>query len=52
VRRALYAQMERIILDDAPVIFLDYPVDTEAVNSDLHGFRDRGTYGRADRWSL
>jgi peptide/nickel transport system substrate-binding protein len=51
-RRAIYAQLERILLADVPMVFLDYPVDTEAVNSDLTGFRDRDTYGRPVRWSI
>jgi peptide/nickel transport system substrate-binding protein len=51
-RRAIYAQTERILLDDVPAIFLDYPVDAEAVNADLRDFRDHDSYGRPYLWSL
>jgi peptide/nickel transport system substrate-binding protein len=51
-RRAVYAQTQRRILDAVPMVLLDYPVDAEAVNVDLTGFRDRDTYGRPYRWSI
>jgi peptide/nickel transport system substrate-binding protein len=51
-RRAIYARIQRLLVNDVPMVFLTYPVDSEAVNSDLHGFRDHDTYGRPYRWSI
>jgi peptide/nickel transport system substrate-binding protein len=51
-RRAVYARMQRLLLAQVPMVFLDYPADLEAVNTDVHGFRDRDTYGRPFRWSI
>jgi ABC-type transport system substrate-binding protein/methyl-accepting chemotaxis protein len=38
-RRKIYHEVERIIVDDAPWIFLSHGVDTYAVGKDLGGFR-------------
>ncbi len=51
-RRPLYAQMQRLLVSEVPMVFLDYPSDAEAVNSDLRGFRDHDTYNRPFRWSI
>jgi peptide/nickel transport system substrate-binding protein len=51
-RRVTYRQIETLLLAEAPAVFLDYPVDAEAVDTDLHDFRDRDTYGRPFRWSI
>jgi hypothetical protein len=34
------------------MVFLEYPADTEAVNTDLQGFRDHDAYARPYRWSI
>ena len=51
-RRAIYSQMQRLLLSEVPMVFLDYPASSQAVNSDMRGFRDRDTFGRPFRWSL
>jgi peptide/nickel transport system substrate-binding protein len=51
-RRAVYARTQRLLLAEVPMVFLDYPADPEAVNTDFRGFRDRDTYGRPCRWSI
>jgi len=51
-RRAVYARMQRLLLAEVPMVFLDYPAEIQAVNSDLQGFRDHDTYGRPFRWSI
>ncbi len=51
-RRTAYGEIERLLLADVPAVFLDYPVDAEAVTTDLRGFRDGDTFGRPFRWTL
>jgi peptide/nickel transport system substrate-binding protein len=51
-RRAIYAQTQRVLLREVPMVFLDYPAVPEAVDSDLGGFRDHDTYGRPFRWRI
>jgi peptide/nickel transport system substrate-binding protein len=51
-RRALYAKIERVLLADVPLTFIDYPVDIQAVNTDFTGYVDHDTYGRPFRWSI
>jgi len=51
-RRPSYPPIQRLLPAYAPMVFLTYPIDAEATNSDLTGFRDHDTYGRAYRWSM
>ncbi len=51
-RRTAYVQLERVLLADMPMTFLDYPIDAEAVNADIRGFRDHDTWARPVRWSI
>ncbi len=51
-RRTLYAKIERLLIAQAPMAFLDYPDDIEALNPELTGVRDHDSYGRPFRWSL
>jgi peptide/nickel transport system substrate-binding protein len=51
-RRAVYAQIQQLLLRAVPMVFLDYPAAPEAVDSDLLGFRDHDTYARPFRWQI
>jgi peptide/nickel transport system substrate-binding protein len=51
-RRAVYAQTQRLLLNQVPMVFLDYPAAPQAVDSDLRGFRDHDTYARPFRWQI
>jgi len=51
-RKAAYAHIERVVLDDVPEIVTDWRVDAEPISVDLRGFRDHDTYARPFRWSI
>jgi len=51
-RKAAYAHVERVILDDVPEIVTDWRIDAEPISIDLRGFRDHDTYARPYRWSI
>ncbi len=51
-RRAAYAHVERIILDDVPEIVAMWPLDLEAMTVDVRGVRDVDIVARPHQWSI
>jgi peptide/nickel transport system substrate-binding protein len=53
-RKRAYAIVQRALVRDVPIVFVAYPKNIDAYNSDLHGFRPNPATGswNANEWSI